>query len=145
MHLPARVHFPYLYEYGLAYRLLRARAQEEGGCIRANYGEPIVLQSHGRTSLSAARCTMITATCIQQPFIDSPALVPKCASASCKLVVVVVLTLNHNTMQSVVAEAGQAPITLGWKNTSGKNKNKQRTMHMIAAEAHLHIRQTHKK
>ena len=40
------------------------------------------------------------------------------------VVVVVVLTLTHrhNTMQSVVA--GQAPITLEWKNTSEKNKNK---------------------
>ena len=37
-------------------------------------------------------------------------------------VVVVVLTLTHrhNTMQSVVA--GQAPITLEWKNTSEKIK-----------------------
>ena len=38
------------------------------------------------------------------------------------VVVVVVLTLTHrhNTMQSVVA--GQAPITLEWKNTSEKIK-----------------------
>ena len=34
-------------------------------------------------------------------------------------VVVVVLTLTHNTMQSVVA--GQAPITLEWKKYLGSN------------------------
>ena len=47
------------------------------------------------------------------------------------VVVVVVLTLthHHNTMQSVVA--GQAPITLEWKKYLGKNKNKQRIVHML--------------
>ena len=43
------------------------------------------------------------------------------------MVVVVVLTLTHKTMQSVVA--GQAPVTLEWKKylgskTEAKTKNK---------------------
>ena len=55
----------------------------------------------------------------------------------CSFQVVVVLTLTHNTMQSVVA--GQAPLTHGWKKYHCKKLNEQRIVHMIT-EAHLHLR-----
>ena len=44
-------------------------------------------------------------------------------------VVVVGLTLTHNTMQSLVV--GQAPITLEWKKYLGGKNNNQRIVHMI--------------